>query len=306
MGVAKLLLRVVVCPALMAAMLSGQAAKPGTAKPQAGKAQPPKAQAGLDGLTYVWIPPGIFQMGCSPGGSECFDSEKPAHRVTISRGFWMGQTEVTVGAYKRFAGSTGRAMPEEAKVWDRRFNPAWRDEQQPMTEITWDDAAAYCRWAGGRLPTEAEWEYAARAGTAGVQYGELDAIAWYMDNSGVSRLDSASMMKMHEQDPRRWLQRVLQNQNGPHKVGQKAPNALGLHDMLGNVWEWVGDWYGENYYKQSPSRDPRGPSSGKERVLRGGSWYFSARDSRVSFRKPEVPGEETCYSGFRCVLEVVP
>ena len=154
-----------------------------------------------DGLTYVWIPPGKFQMGCSPGDAECFDNERPAHEVTITKGFWLGQTSVTQQAYRRVTGK----------------NPAnHKGANLPVEEVDWNEAQAYCKAIGGRLPTEAEWEYAARAGSTGVRYGNLDEIAWYDENSG----------------------------NQSHEVGQKAPNAFGLYDMLGNTWQWVADWNG--------------------------------------------------------------
>jgi serine/threonine-protein kinase len=105
-----------------------------------------------DGLKYVWIPPGTFMMGCSPGDNECQDDEKPPHRVTITKGFWLGQTEVTVGAYKRFAGATARQMPPEPNLSGRPLNPGWSDEAMPIVDVTWDDAQAYCRWAGGCPP----------------------------------------------------------------------------------------------------------------------------------------------------------
>jgi formylglycine-generating enzyme required for sulfatase activity len=137
-----------------------------------------------DGLNYVWIPPGTYTMGCSPGDAECVDSEKPSHSVTISKGFWMGQTEATVDAYKRFAQLTKRVMPSGPR-WDRK----WKQDNLPMVNVTWDDARSYCTWAGGRPPTEAEWEYAARAGTQTKYYFGNDAAllsdyAWYDSNSG--------------------------------------------------------------------------------------------------------------------------
>jgi len=210
-------------------------------------------------------------MGCSPGDSECIADEKSAHPVTISRGFWMGQTPVTAGAYKRFAGATGRQMPGAPN-----FNNGWANENMPIVDVSWDDAAAYCGWMGGRLPTEAEWEYAARAGSTESRYGNIDDIAWYTQNSG----------------------------GQTHDVAQKRANGFGLYDMLGNVWEWVNDWYDQNYYQNSTSQDPSGPTSGQLRVLRGGSWGSLSRGVRVSGRDRYSPGDRVVNGGFRCGGEV--
>jgi hypothetical protein len=215
----------------------------------------------IDNLRYRWIPPGTFLMGCSPGDEGCRDNEKPAHEVTISRGFWMGETAVTVGAYKRYAEAESQSMPSAG------------DDNLPLVSVTWSEASSYCKWAGGRLPTEAEWEYAARAGAPGARYGNLDDIAWYGSNSG----------------------------GGLKPVGQKQPNAFGLFDTLGNVWEWTADWFSEEYYKGSEREDPVGPPNGTSRALRGGAWGSSPRDARVSCRNRVLPGDRGSGVGFRCV-----
>ncbi|MCC6586290.1 MAG: SUMF1/EgtB/PvdO family nonheme iron enzyme [Bryobacterales bacterium] len=207
-----------------------------------------------DGLEYAWIPPGQFQMGCSPGDTECDSDEKPAHPVTITRGFWMGRTEVTEAAYNRSVGKPGGS------------------EQMAKVNVNWDEAKTYCEWAGLRLPTEAEWEYAARAGSSGARYGALSDVAWYDGNSG-GKL---------------------------HPVAGKRANPWGLYDMLGNALEWVQDWYDEGYYKGSPSADPSGPRMGKYRTLRGGSWLSFPRLTRASLRDRLAPGDRNLGIGFRC------
>jgi len=247
-----------------------------TVNPAQGGTQPGTVRLNpQDGLNYVWIPAGTYMMGCSPGDSMCGSDEKPSHSVTISKGFWMGQTEVTVGAYKRFAQATGRTMPP-GPFWDS----GWRQDNLPMVNVTWDDAGSYCVWAGGRLPTEAEWEYAARAGTqTGYYFGNDAALlgnyAWYNANSGLVA----------------------------HPVGQKKPNAWGLFDMLGNVFERCQDWFGS--YSSQAVTDPQGPSSGSDRIVRGASFYYSWAVARVSFRGGGTGGRNVNL-GFRCVREVIP
>jgi formylglycine-generating enzyme required for sulfatase activity len=204
-----------------------------------------------DHLKYVWIQPGTFMMGCSPADKDCRPEEKPTHQVMITRGFWIGQTPVAVGAYQRFVGATGREMPHST-----RFNVDWVNDKMPMINLTWDDAQAYCGWIGGRLPTEAEWEYAARAGSVDALYGPIDEIAWY------------------NKDSDDWL----------HDVAMKRPNAFGLFDMLGNAFEFVNDWYDQNYYHSSPSQDPTGPTGGQYHVLRGGFWESNPTLIRASSR----------------------
>jgi formylglycine-generating enzyme required for sulfatase activity len=211
-----------------------------------------------DGLTYVWIPPGKFQMGCSPGDAECFDNEKPAHQVTITKGFWLSQTTVPQQVYQRVIGK----------------NPAnHQSPNLPVEEVNWDEATAYCAAVGGRLPTEAEWEYAARAGSTAARYGNLDDIAWYDGNSGKTS----------------------------HEAGQKPANAFGLYDMLGNAWQWVADWFGP--YSAEPQTDPTGPATGQLREPRGGSWGTSSRLVRASYRGYVEQEHRGNKLGIRCAAE---
>jgi formylglycine-generating enzyme required for sulfatase activity/biopolymer transport protein ExbD len=225
-----------------------------------------------DGLKYVWIPPGTFLMGCSAGDDECLDHERPSHQVTISKGFWIGQTEATVGAYKRFAAATGRQMPPAP-----RGSNGWANDDMPIVNVTWNDARDFCAWAGGRLATEAEWEYAARGGSTAARYGPIDEVAWYDKNSGGQTA----------------------------AVAQKGANGFGLFDTLGNAYEWVNDWYDEHYYSSSPGTDPRGPASGQYRVLRGGSSHCDPINVRVSNRYGVNPAYRYADDGFRCGGEVL-
>jgi formylglycine-generating enzyme required for sulfatase activity len=262
--------------ALSASLANGEASAP---EKGAAKVNP------LGGETYVWIPAGKFQMGCSNGDTDCRhdhglvtkrdDAESPAHAVTISKGFWLGKTPVTVGAYKKFAAAKTLAMPPADLT-----NPGWKAENHPMVNMGWNDAVSYCAWASGRLPTEAEWEYAARGGSTAARYGELDAVAWYKANSAAGR-----------------------GGPGTHPVATKQANGFGLYDMLGNVEEWTSDWYDAGYYAQSPAADPQGPATGKYRVQRGGSWFDMAANIRVSQRNPEAVGNKYDWFGLRCVWE---
>ena len=211
----------------------------------------------------VLIPAGSFNMG-----SNRYASEQPIHSVYLDA-YYMDVTEVTFDQYDAFCVATSRTLPS-----DSRYGRGTR----PVINITWYDAKAYCEWVGKRLPTEAEWERACRAGTDTAYYwGDNAALAgsyaWYYDNSG----------------------------GMTHPVGGKTPNALGLYDMSGNVWEWVADWYGDTYYSVSPGSNPPGPASGTYKVLRGGSWGYDTNDLRSAFRAYHVvPGGWYYDFGCRC------
>ena len=210
----------------------------------------------------VPIPGGSFLMGCVPGDSECSDDEKPQHRVTVDS-FYMDTHEVTQAQYEKVMG-----------VNPSRFKDC--GSNCPVETVSWNDAKAYCKKVGQRLPTEAEWEYAARGGKDGEKwYGDVDSIAWYSSNSG----------------------------HKTHPVGRKQANGYGLYDMTGNVWEWCSDWYGKDYYSSSPANNPAGPSSRSARVLRGGSWYGETRILRTSYRAGFTPTGSLNFYGFRCVRD---
>jgi len=168
-------------------------------------------------------------MGCSQGDEECFENEKPSHEVEITRGFWMQQTEVTQAAYE----VATKANPS-------RF----RGDYLPVENVTWFQANQYCEAVGAHVPTEAQWEYAARGGSKVARFGPLDQIAWYLDNSSQET----------------------------HRVATKAPNGWGLYDTLGNVWEWTSDWYDKYYFQFRAVKDPQAPYSPMgDRVVRGGA-----------------------------------
>ena len=263
-------------------VLTGVPAKALGALPEP-STNPPSHQSGAqtnpkDGLAYVWIPPGEFQMGAALGDTEAAAHEKPRHPVRITKGFWLSATPVTVEAYKQFTGKLSQFKMPPAPD----FNPDWSKLDHPIVRVTWDEAKAYCEWAGGRLPTEAEWEYAARGGKDGLKYPWGDGITPENANYAGSK----------------W--------KGTSPVRSYPPNAWGLYDMAGNVWQWVADWYGEDYYASSPAEDPRGPQSGKVRVLRGGSFSGGTRDLRASNRVSVGPVIRVGSIGFRCLREVVP
>jgi len=236
------------------------------------------------GVAMVLLPGGTFTMGDDNG-----EVDEPAHKVSVSP-FYMDKLEVTQEEYQRVMGDN----PSKVKA-----------KKNPVEQVRWSDAVRYCNarsrldglepaydlktWAcrfeadGYRLPSEAEWEYAARAGTDtpyffGDSEAKLKQHAWFKDNTG----------------------------GKPRPVRQRRPNAWGLYDMLGNVWEWCNDFYKVDYYLESPAKDPRGPESGEKKVLRGGCWNSTPDACRVAYRYNENPGyTDVCFGydiyGFRCV-----
>ena len=208
------------------------------------------------GIEMLLVPPGTFMMGASPGDTQARDNEKPAHEVTITKAFYLGRTAVTQAQW--------------FKVMDT--NPShFRGELLPVDSVSWVDCQQFCAKTGMKLPTEAQWEYACRAGTKGATYGDLDLIAWHVDNAGEET----------------------------HAVGQLQPNALGFFDMLGNVWEWCEDRYGS--YSSGSVTNPTGPTTGSSRLLRGGGWNGLSDYCRASQRKNDSPGSVYYYVGFRVV-----
>ena len=251
------------------------------------------------GIELVYVPPGDFLMGSESGDAN----ERPVRRVTIREGFWMGKYEVTQGQWQQVMGTTLRQQRDKANP---QSNVAGEGAEYPMYYVNWNEAQDFVQRLNAqddgyvyRLPTEAEWEYAARAGATGDYAGDLDAMAWYGNNSGRQRLDAAEIWRRDRQN---YDKRILNNGGQAHPVGSKLPNAFGLFDMHGNVWEWVQDYY-HSSYAGAPTDGSARLSGGdlKYRVLRSGSWYYSAAHLRSAVRKGGAPGIGGSADGFRVV-----
>ncbi len=299
------------------------------------------------GMKLVLIPAGEFLMGAKlsveevygqfPGGpkdASYYKAEHPRHKVRITRPFYMGAHEVTVGDYKEFVETTNYKTSaeigspsegfglekggyslglDESNTWAPIKGLSWRNPGFPQTDrhpvvcVSWRDAQAFCDWLNKkeckryRLPSEAQWEYACRAGT-GTVFSWGDSA-----DEGKGHLNGAG--KEGKPNGRDWEAPYWESHfnfddgnKGTSPAGHYRPNSFGLYDMHGNANEWCQDWYARDYYEKSPSDDPTGPTSGSLRVVKGGCWYYGAWFNRAACRLGDQPGIHGAVLGFRVVL----
>jgi formylglycine-generating enzyme required for sulfatase activity len=280
-----------------------------------------------DGMTMVYVPAGEFEMGHKGTqwmwsgsliggdlGLQVFTDERPQHAVYLDA-FWIDQTEVTVAMFRTFVEAMGYKTTAEREGWGAPWTDGPMEEEwphvsgtdwqhphgpgssalddHPVVQVSWEDAAAYCAWAGGQLPTEAQWELAAR-GTDGRLWPWGDT---YEGNRG-SFCDASCPVKRWNHDSYNDGY-ALTSPVGSFPSGASPYGAL---DMAGNVWEWVADWYDEDYYSDSPYENPTGPSSGIERTQRGGAWIDNESWVRTTVRHATSPGVRCDDLGFRCAV----
>ena len=275
---------------------------PGSPTRSAGEAMTVKLPGGVR-MSFCWIPAGEFWMGsteseqiwtvCEGAKSDWVGAESPRHLVRITEGLWLAKHQVTNRQFRAFRPN------HDSKEYD---NLTFNDDEQPAVYVSWKDALSFCAWltqnAEGtyRLPSEAEWEYACRAGT--------QTWRWWGDDA--NNCEAGLYANVADRAAQRvWPDGLLSffNCDGGHAVtapvGSFRPNAWGLHDMLGNVWEWCGDWYGEDYYAKSPKENPVNNTQNKYRVLRGGSWFLIPRNIRCAARHRLAPQYSDVDLGFR-------
>ncbi len=221
------------------------------------------------------IPPNmVFVLGDTfdMGSTRGLNREKPLHKVFVSS-FYIDKNEITVAQYRSFCKETKREMPNP---------PPWGwNDYEPIVKVSWLDASEFAKWAGKRLPTEAEWEFAARGGKLSKKCrysgsNSIQLVAWYFSNSKAKA----------------------------QQVQTKVPNELGIFDMSGNVWEYCSDWFAENYYAESPVENPQGPENGEARVIRGGAWSLDEEFNTSTFRSNFNPVYSSNRNGFRCVKDI--
>ncbi|MEQ1559852.1 MAG: SUMF1/EgtB/PvdO family nonheme iron enzyme [Methyloglobulus sp.] len=228
----------------------------------------------FQGIRFILMEPGCFKMGNDKLPTDLTIGETPSHKVCIEKSFYLGETEVTQKQWEDVMGNNPSKTKAFSKPVDR---VSWNDVQEFLHRLNEKDGGKYFR-----LPTEAEWEYAARAGSdSDYSFGNdpksLDDYAWFGN---------------------------LGYKGSSHEVALKQPNERGLYDMHGNVWEWVQDWYSPTYYSESPEKDPPGPETGKYRVYRGGSWVGKATNLRSAVRFSALPVTRTHDLGFRLVRQL--
>ena len=233
-------------------------------------APPPNVRRmGKDQSEMILIPAGEFTMGSDKAEGD----EGPAHKVLLDA-FWIDRYEVTNGQYMKFMEATHHQPPAS---WG---SPKLGDSEQPVVGVSWEDAAAYAKWAGKRLPTEAEWEKAARgAGVALYPWGDR----W--DEKKANSAESA-----------------LGKTTGVRELPEGA-SPFGVFHMVGNAAEWVADWYVPDYYHKSPRENPKGPETGMWKVIRGGGWWCKSEHCEVTDRRQELPTTKTSSIGFRCAVD---
>jgi formylglycine-generating enzyme len=247
---------------------------------------PEEFLAAKDGAPMVVIPAGSFPMGVPDGDRDGGRDEYPRHEVLVDT-FAIDKYEVTNGLYLAFVKSTGHRVPQNPKNPTRNL---WQGDSitnslvdRPVINVDWFDAEAYCRWAGKRLPTEAEWEKAAK-GTSDRRFpwGNVEPTAKHLNYN------------------QRWMGEKTLMPVGSYEAG-KSP--FGVYDMAGNVWEWVNDWYDPQYYEKSPEKNPQGPKTGSKKVIRGAGWQNETPTVRIFTRVESDPTGRNESTGFRCAAD---
>ena len=271
---------------LVAGILCLGAAEPQSSK--GGQVLSPAVGRGGDGAPMILIPAGPYIMGSNDG----LPNERPEHTVTLDS-YYVDQYEVTLSLYRKFLESTKQESPS---TWDDEAATTVGD--RPATGMKWQSASAYCQWAGKRLPTEAEWEKAAR-GTDGRRYpwGDMQPfvdIANY--NRGMWVNEAITLVAVTS---------GLEGMSVRHGLKEGGKSPFGLFHMAGNAAEWVADWYGRDYYQRTPEKNPSGPATGEKRVIRGGSWADLPAALRVTARVSAEADYAARTIGFRCAMKVV-
>lgn len=246
-----------------------------------------KEVKGKDGVPMVLIPEGSFPMGVPHGDRDGGRDEYPRHDVFVNN-FYIDKFELTNSRYLEFVKATNHRIPQNPKNATRNL---WQGDtiteslaDRPVVNVDWADANAYCQWAGKRLPTEAEWEKAAK-GTADRRF------PW----------GNVEPTNKHLNFNQQWIGEKTLMPVGSYELG-KSP--FGVYDMAGNVWEWVNDWYDAKYYEKSPAKNPTGPETGTKRVLRGSGWQNETPTVRIFTRVDSDPTIRNESTGFRCAMDV--